>query len=375
MLAPSPDFRALFESAPGLFLVLRPDPPLYTVVAVSDAYTRATMTRREEILGREGFELFSNIYPRGVIGKLDASLERVIQERVTDVMAAQKYDVRRPPENGGGFEQLWWSARNSPVLGPDGSLSYIIHRLEDVEEFLRLERRRAEWIAVVAHDLQQPLNAIAGFAQLLSLDRGGSIEEATSDGYVEHIRRASRRLARMIGDLLDTSRIEARRLTLECGEVDLPTLVRGAMERVPELAARCRVRVERDADARVWADADRVEQVLGNLLTNAVKYGEPRAPIGVAVVRDGGGLRVTVENRGPGISPGDLPRVFDRFERGCKAHKPGVSGLGLGLHISRGLVEAQGGRIWAESVPGSVTRFHFTLPLARKVCAVREICA
>jgi PAS domain S-box-containing protein len=142
-----PDFRTLFESVPGLYLVLEPDAPRYTIVAVSDAYTRATMTKREELVGRALFEVFQdNPDDPGTtaVRNTSASLARVVRDRVADAMAIQKHDIRRPEEAGGGFEERWWSPINSPVFGPDGELTYIIHRVEDVSEYVRLKRARIE---------------------------------------------------------------------------------------------------------------------------------------------------------------------------------------------------------------------------------------
>lgn len=141
---PTPDFRALFESAPGLYIVLAPD---FTVVAVSDAYLRATMTKREEILGRGMFEVFPDNPddPTATgVSNLRTSLERVQKNRVSDVMAVQKYDIRRPDSVGGGFEQRYWSPVNSPVIGVDNEITYIIHRVEDVTEFIRLKQQGHE---------------------------------------------------------------------------------------------------------------------------------------------------------------------------------------------------------------------------------------
>ncbi len=139
-----PDFRALFESVPGLYLALIPD---LTIVAVSDAYARATMTRREEILGQKLFAVFpDNPDDPGATGvqNLRESLERVIQTKAPDAMAVQKYDIRRPASEGGGFEERFWSPLNSPVLTKEGELAYIIHRVEDVTEFVRLKQHRLE---------------------------------------------------------------------------------------------------------------------------------------------------------------------------------------------------------------------------------------
>ncbi|MCA1565965.1 MAG: PAS domain-containing protein, partial [Acidobacteria bacterium] len=140
----TPDFRALFESAPGLYLVLAPD---LTIVAASEAYLQATFTKREEILGRGIFDVFpdnpDDPTARGV-ANLRASLERVLRNGVPDTMALQKYDIRRTEEEGGGFEERYWSPVNSPVIGVDGQVVYIIHRVEDVTEFIRLKQQGDE---------------------------------------------------------------------------------------------------------------------------------------------------------------------------------------------------------------------------------------
>jgi len=141
---PSPDFRILFESAPGLYLVLAPD---FNILAVSDAYLEATMTSREAILGKGIFEVFpDNPDDPTATGErnLRESLERVLETRRADAMAFQKYDIRRPASEGGGFEERYWSPVNSPVLGAAGEVVYIIHRVEDVTEFIRLKQKGQE---------------------------------------------------------------------------------------------------------------------------------------------------------------------------------------------------------------------------------------
>ena len=140
----APDFQVLFESAPGLYLVLT---PTLTIVAVSDAYLKATMTKREKILGRGLFEVFpDNPDDPAATGvrNLRASLDRVLTHRAPDTMAVQKYDIRRPESEGGGFEERYWSPVNSPVLGADGKVAYIIHRVEDVTAFVHLKQSGSE---------------------------------------------------------------------------------------------------------------------------------------------------------------------------------------------------------------------------------------
>jgi len=136
-----PDFQALFQSAPVLYLVLAPD---LAILAVTDAYLHATMTRREDILGRGVFDVFPdnpNDPSATGVRNLRTSLQRVLQDKTSDAMAVQKYDIRKPESEGGGFEERYWSPVNSPVLGPDGKVLYIIHRVEDVTEFIRLKQQ------------------------------------------------------------------------------------------------------------------------------------------------------------------------------------------------------------------------------------------
>lgn len=139
-----PDFRILFESVPGLYLVLSPD---LEIIAVSDAYLEATKTVRQDILGKSIFVVFpdnpDDATATGVTN-LRASLQRVLLKRAADVMAVQKYDIRLPAAEGGGFIERHWSPVNSPVLNADGTVAAIIHRVEDVTDFVRLQREQDE---------------------------------------------------------------------------------------------------------------------------------------------------------------------------------------------------------------------------------------
>lgn len=138
-------FRALFESAPGLYLVLEPEE--FRIVAVSDAYLRATMTQREAIMGKTLFEVFPDdpVEPWADGERnLRASLERTRGEKRADVMAVQRYPIRRPETEGGAFEERWWSPINSPVQGPEGDVTYIIHRVEDVTPFIRQMQQQGQ---------------------------------------------------------------------------------------------------------------------------------------------------------------------------------------------------------------------------------------
>lgn len=144
---PGLDFRALFEVLPGRYLVLLPDDPRFTIAAVNAAYARATMTTPEEIAGLGVFDVFPDNpdepHATGV-KNLAASLRRVLRTKSPDTMAPQKYDIRRPGSEGGGFEERYWSPVNSPLLDAEGNVQFIIHRVEDITDFLRLKRMETE---------------------------------------------------------------------------------------------------------------------------------------------------------------------------------------------------------------------------------------
>src|SRR5262249_49696042 len=143
-ILPASVFPTLFQSVPGLYLVLTPD---FRIVAVSNAYLRATMTKQEEILGRALFEVFPDNPGDPTadgVSNLRASLNRVLQYKMPDTMAIQKYDIRKPEAEGGGFEERYWSPVNSPVFGPGNMVAYIIHSVEDVTENVLLKQRGIE---------------------------------------------------------------------------------------------------------------------------------------------------------------------------------------------------------------------------------------
>lgn len=184
-----PDFRALFESAPGLYLVLLPDAPRYTIVAVSDAYARQTRTTRQGLLGRGLFDVFPDNPddPEATgVRNLSASLGRVITARAPDAMAVQKYDIRRPAEEGGGFEERWWSPVNSPVFGPSGELVYLLHRVEDMTEFIRVKLAGQE-----AQRQREEVQTRVEHAESELFLRGRQLQEAN-----ERLREANDELAR-----------------------------------------------------------------------------------------------------------------------------------------------------------------------------------
>ena len=171
-LLPQPDFKVLFESAPGAYLVLSPE---LIIVAVSDGYLQATMTKRKQIIGQHLFHVFPdnpNDSTATGVSNLRASLTRVLEQRTADVMAVQKYDIRRPESEGGGFEERYWSPVNTPVFGDKGEVAYIIHRVEDVTEFVRLKQAGTE-----QHRITEELRTQAGEMEAEIVRRAQQIQQ------------------------------------------------------------------------------------------------------------------------------------------------------------------------------------------------------
>ncbi|MHB1534225.1 MAG: sensor histidine kinase [Acidimicrobiales bacterium] len=216
-----------------------------------------------------------------------------------------------------------------------------------------------EIVSTVSHELRSPLTSVKGYTSLL-LNRWDRLSDEQKRMMLEQVNHDADRVTRLISELLDISRLETGRLTLRWQLVDLPRLAATVVEKVglayPELDARVEFP---PGYPRVYADPDKVEQVLTNLVENACKYASPRE-IHIAGSASEAGLSVRVTDRGEGIPAADLPKVFTKFFRRSEGRP---TGSGLGLWISRGLVEAHGGRLLADSIVGQGSSFSFTLPV------------
>jgi signal transduction histidine kinase len=247
----------------------------------------------------------------------------------------------------------------APILMKSGKLAGATMVLEDVSTLKDLERVREEWVSIVAHELQQPINTILLRADLLRT----SLHDDKHTDDVRHIRTAAKLLSRMVSDLLDASQLEAHRMRVNITRVDVARLVHAVVERIPEAVARTKITEPMDRRLIVLADSQRIEQIVTNLLSNALKYGLPNSEIWIDIDESGADAKVSVANWGPVVPADELPLLFERYVRSRAARAGVARGLGLGLYIAKRLVEAQGGRIWAESGPGQMTTFSFTVPL------------
>ncbi len=293
---------------------------------------------------------------------------RRLEERESPAARALRGEIAHREElmlgNGGPHVPLVVSA--APIRDAARRVLGAVMVMEDVSAEKELERLRGEWISVIAHDLRRPVASIAAHAQLLGRTAATGGEHVGARASADHVLASVHRLDRMIGDLVDMSRLEANRLELHLRPTDVTKLVREIVDRMAGQIVDRAVQVcVRGPIPAVLTDSLRYEQVLGNLLSNAVKYGDPGTEVTIELVTDGDLVQTTVANRGAGIPKSELTAVFERFRRSRSVRRGGSAGLGLGLYISHGLVEANGGRIWVESQPFATTAFRFALPIAR----------
>lgn len=402
----SPDFKRLFEATPGLFLVLTPD---LRISAVNDAYLCATMTKREEILGRGLFEVFPDnpADPKATgVSNLRESLARCLANKAPDAMAVQKYDVRRPESEGGGFQEKYWSPVNCPVLDARGEVEYIIHRVEDVTEFVKLKQRstsqektvgelkeradrveaevyfraqelqqankqlraadhvKDEFIAGVSHELRTPLTLILApieslLAESIPHEQRRLLESAHNNAV---------RLLQMVMGLLDFSKAQAGRFEVRREPTDLGALVRSVVGDFLPLMKRkdLHSRVEVPSE-RVLVDMDRYlfERILFNLISNAVKFTPEGGSISVALSVEKGRLRLRVNDTGVGIPEGQLKNLFQKFKQLDASSTRRFEGTGLGLSLVKEFSNLLGGEVSASSNKEGGSMFVVELPALR----------
>jgi signal transduction histidine kinase/DNA-binding response OmpR family regulator len=398
-----PEFQLLFEAAPGMFVALSPD---LRIVAVSDAYLLATGTSRGELVGQNIWEAFPGEDPLGgKTASLQASLERVRRDRVAHTMDTQKQSIPRS-EPDGEMEVRCWSRSNMPVLGARGKLCYFICRVDEVTDQVMLTegearlRRRAqelelrneqmtadsaarsgelqeaqraandaknEFVSRVSHELRTPINTILGFGELLSL---GDLS-ADHQEWASMILTAAKRLTSFLDDMLDISRVQTRTLAMSIDAASVDTVIASALELIRPLAAAKGVHLDQPPHTgeHVLADQQRLRQVLLNLLSNAVKYNHPGGNVTIcADHQPGSRLRISVSDTGRGIADHDIGQLFTPFQR-LDAAQAGIEGVGLGLTLSRQLIEAMGGAVGATSAPGEGSVFWVELPISESAAA------
>lgn len=339
--------RDLVDELPDGLVVVGADAQVQVVNASAE---RCTGIRREELLGRDvrtalplqdttGRDWWACTDPfRGLATRTGHRERLLVLPGDHEVLVTARY-VR--------------SGRSAPV-------ERVVLQLRDTEARRRLENDHAGLISTVAHELRSPLTSVKGFTSTM-LRRWERLTDAQKRLMLETVEADADRVTRLIAELLDISRMDAGRLEVKRQVVDLPAMVRGQVERMVatgQPSERFRVAIASPLP-EVWADPDRLEQVLSNLVGNAVRHGAGVIDLVVSADPDGDGVAVVVDDEGEGIPAEHIGVVFTKFWRGSRR-----GGTGLGLYVVRGLVEAHGGRITVGASPAGGARFRFTLPAA-----------
>jgi signal transduction histidine kinase len=383
------DYQRFFEKLPGACVVLSPE---FRILAVNDAYERASMRSREALVGRVLFETFrDNPDDPGADGveKLRASLERVKHDCVPDALPVQRYDIEDPARPGVYIER-YWSPINTPVCDEQGRVEYIIHLAEDVTEMVLLAQRQAERVRTaeavieeehqrlteshialeasneeleafcysVAHDLRAPLRAIQGFSQALVEDHAAALDAKGQD-YLARVSHAAVRMSTLIDDLLTLSRIS--RSPLVRADVDLSALARAVVAGL-EGQAEHRPAVAIAGEVRARGDERLLHIALENLFNNAWKFSskteDARIEFGVETID--GGRAFFVRDNGAGFDEAYAAKLFAPFQRLHSDRE--FAGTGIGLATVQRIVRRHGGRIWGRGIVARGATFYFTLP-------------
>ncbi len=254
----------------------------------------------------------------------------------------------------------------TPIFSEEGEVESVVVTMQDMTPMEELERLRAEFLGMVSHELRTPLAAVKGSVDTL-LESASDLDSAEMTQFFRIIRDQSENMRYLIGDLLDVARIETGELSVAPVPAEVASLVDEARSRFQSGGGRNNLRIDLSSELPlVMADGRRIVQVLNNLLSNAAWNSHEASAIGVSAVREGYHVAVSVTDEGRGISAERLPHLFRKFSRlDGEDRRRDIAGSGLGLAICKGIVEAHGGRVWAESDGlGLGARFTFTIPVA-----------
>jgi len=336
--------------------------PQTVIIDVNAAYCEMTGYSREELIGQRTNVIRSGATPR---------------ETFTDMWQQLSAQGKWVGEliNRHKDGTLWWSYISiTRIVGADGQVVAYVGLSRDITERRRMEeqlramdRMKSEFIATVSHELRTPMTAIKGSLGLALAGAAGSLASDLRE-LLTIAMNNSDRLIRLINDILDLSRIEAGKLNLRLSPTDLAAVTLRSVAELDALAAQKQIAVQLRLPEHLpaaLADADRIGQVLVNLLSNALKFTDAGGQVGVNAERTGNWITMQVSDSGIGIPREHLKAIFERFHRVDNAASRRTGGTGLGLAICQAIVAEHGGRIWVESQPGKGSIFSFTLPVAR----------
>ncbi|MCY4417168.1 MAG: response regulator [Chloroflexi bacterium] len=349
------DLEALVDTAP-------------VGVVVFDARTGVPVSINLETrrVGREFFseslsveEILQLLTVRRADGSVMSMRELPMAVALSSGETVRAEEVELSIPDGGSMTAI---VNATPIHGEGGEIESFVVTMQDMTPLQDLERLRAEFLGMVSHELRTPLTSIRGSANTL-LDEGAMLDPVEMRQFHRIIFEQSERMRGLISDLLDVARIETGSLSVTPAPVEVSALMEEVKGIFLAVGSGNNIRIDLPADLpMVLADRRRVVQVLNNLLSNAVRESPEPSVIRVNAAFQGGYVAVSVSDRGRGIPANLLPRLFRKFSRSADDEQ---TDTGLGLAICKGIVEAHGGRIWAESDgPDTGARFTFTLPVA-----------
>lgn len=341
---------ALLESAADGILILDAQ---MNIERCNEAFCKIFGQGREEIVGKNHSQIIQwKKEPQG------NTLEEAVHDGWPLTPNATLYvegDLQRPLPPA-----LPVGITYAPLLSEEGKLRNIIVSVRDITHFRTADEIKATFISIVSHELRTPVALIKGYASTLRRDDARWDKRTISDSLAV-IEEEADRLSKMIDDLLDASRLQAGGLSLNQADVSLPNLALRVIERFASQSPKHKLVADFPQSFPViLGDENRLEQVLSNLVSNALKYAT-KGEIKISGSVRADQVIVCVSDQGPGIDIKDIPHIFDRFYRSTNAVKQ-TKGAGLGLYLARAIVEAHGGRIWADPQPDAGARICFSLP-------------
>jgi signal transduction histidine kinase len=241
------------------------------------------------------------------------------------------------------------------------------HQRDALANLTRLNKTKSDFVSVVSHEFRTPLTGIQGFSEMI---RDDDLSAADIKEFAADINTDATRLSRMITEMLDLDRMESGKMDSNRERVDLSATVRETAERMSANSPQHPMKLEFEPGVgAIWADRDRITQVVTNLISNAIKYSPDGGNVTVGLDTSGGMAHFWVRDQGIGIAPDSLEAVFDRYSRIATVKTRSIQGTGLGLPIVREIAKAHGGKAWAESILGTGSTFHVSLPFDQRARA------
>lgn len=395
-LIPIEHYKLIFKCLPSLYLILTPD---FRMVAANDARYSSTLSKPEDVIGKDIFEVFTD-NPQDLLAtgieNLRASLEKVVRTRLSDIMPVQKYSIAPTGRKDGEFEVRYWLPSNSPILNDKGDLLYIVHKVEDItkfvensetlneggpevqtklmaqvfehtEEIKRINKElgeerefRDQFIASITHDLRTPLTAAKISAQLISRapDKIANIQKQ-SFRITHNLERADQ----MIQNVLDISQIQAGKTPrVDLTPCNVHSLLESVLEELSTIFGDRFVLTAPSEPINGVLDCNGLQRIIENLCSNAIKYGSTDQKITIQLERIKDQVKISVHNWGAPISKEDQAVLFQPYHRSQSAQTDKIRGWGIGLTVVQGIVQAHHGTVHVKSSIEEGTTFTITLP-------------